>query len=770
MISTGPIRQPALAPASGHAGCPKPECLGVSTSHVRLLIAGAYRTVDVRRGHPLQAMLAALHRGRLSETVRLTSFSEEECSALILKISAHEAAPLVSRTIHQETGGNPFLIEEVVQNLLAEGRDLTSSDAAVQEWSVPAGVREVIDVRLSRLGAEANRLLEAATVLGDGLHFDVLADVSQIEVGTLLDAVDEVVTAGILQEEGDRYVFSHALIRQAVAEKLSQPRRQRLYLQAATAIERNRRRNLDPYLGTIAEHYRQAGYAAAEQTLTYARRAAESAVAQFAYEDAARFYLHALEAMEQGGTEDEAERADLLLALGNAQMRAGESNAAWETFEAAAAIARTGGQPEQLARAALGFGATSGTLGSGSRNEVWLHLLQQPYYLWHLQILRASQSLMACRFDEAERLIAKAYAEGQIIEEDEAMAYYLSQQSALLTQLGRLAEIVPAVRKRAEEPGRAPAWSCRLVQISAVIGRQDEALEQLERLAADGFAAVPRDGNWINSITTLVDACNLLGAQQYAPQIYELLRPYAARIVVAPVFSDCRGAVSRSLGLLATMLARWEEAEAYFADALATNTRLNLAAWSATTQIDYARMLCRRNRDGDRDLARSLLRQTRLTAKELGMVALAERASGVLAAGLRTENSGKSRHEPVQTRPPLLAAESSAAHPVDSAQDRELDIARSVPRSVFSPQASVFSPQASVLTSREIEVWRLMAAGLTNREIAAELVLAVDTVRRHTSNIYAKIGVRRRADATAYAFNHGLAGQPAAGNRQEPSR
>lgn len=62
----------------------------------------------------------------------------------------------------------------------------------------------------------------------------------------------------------------------------------------------------------------------------------------------------------------------------------------------------------------------------------------------------------------------------------------------------------------------------------------------------------------------------------------------------------------------------------------------------------------------------------------------------------------------------------------------------------------------SVLTSREIEVLRYVAAGLTNREIAAELVLSEKTVARHLSNIYAKLDISSRAAATAYVYDHGL--------------
>jgi DNA-binding NarL/FixJ family response regulator len=58
------------------------------------------------------------------------------------------------------------------------------------------------------------------------------------------------------------------------------------------------------------------------------------------------------------------------------------------------------------------------------------------------------------------------------------------------------------------------------------------------------------------------------------------------------------------------------------------------------------------------------------------------------------------------------------------------------------------------LTARELQVLRLVAAGETNKAIAAELVLSQRTVDRHVSNIFAKLGVSSRAAATAYAYEH----------------
>ena len=60
------------------------------------------------------------------------------------------------------------------------------------------------------------------------------------------------------------------------------------------------------------------------------------------------------------------------------------------------------------------------------------------------------------------------------------------------------------------------------------------------------------------------------------------------------------------------------------------------------------------------------------------------------------------------------------------------------------------------LTERELEVLRYLAAGETNKAIAAELVLSERTVDRHVSNIFAKVGVSSRAAATAYAYEHRL--------------
>ena len=70
--------------------------------------------------------------------------------------------------------------------------------------------------------------------------------------------------------------------------------------------------------------------------------------------------------------------------------------------------------------------------------------------------------------------------------------------------------------------------------------------------------------------------------------------------------------------------------------------------------------------------------------------------------------------------------------------------------------ASAESQDAHGLTAREVEVLRLVAGGLSNREIASELVISEHTVARHMQNIFAKLGLGSRTAATAFAFKHGL--------------
>jgi uncharacterized protein HemY len=106
--------------------------------------------------------------------------------------------------------------------------------------------------------------------------------------------------------------------------------------------------------------------------------------------------------------------------------------------------------------------------------------------------------------------------------------------------------------------------------------------------------------------------------------LYKLLLPYRGLNLVA-IFRACYGSVSRYLGTLAAVTARWDDAERHFEEAMAMNSTMGARPWLAHTQYQYARMLLARDQTGDSDKATALLKEALTTARELGMWALEQR-------------------------------------------------------------------------------------------------------------------------------------------------
>ncbi len=328
-----------------------------------LLIAGTYRTTE--RGHPdvLSAVLADLRREAPDGRLLLSAMSLQEVATLIGRWTARPPTPEVVEAVYRKSEGNPFFVGEVVRHLIAEGRDLSDGGTAVEQWGIPEGVREVIGRRLDRLSAQTNQMLGAAAVQGDGLSPDLLAALTELDTDALGDALDEAIAAGMLREAGDGFQFTHALIRETLYAGLSLPRRQRLHLRAAEAIEEVYTRGLSRHLTNLARHYRLAGTAASrDKARYYALRAAEAAHAVFAWEVEAG---HLDEALTLTDEEDREARCDLLLSIGAALRAAGQPlRAAEEAAPAAYTLAEALGDGSRAIRACVL--ATQALLAYGS--------------------------------------------------------------------------------------------------------------------------------------------------------------------------------------------------------------------------------------------------------------------------------------------------------------------------------------------------------------------------------------------------------------------
>ncbi len=90
--------------------------------------------------------------------------------------------------------------------------------------------------------------------------------------------------------------------------------------------------------------------------------------------------------------------------------------------------------------------------------------------------------------------------------------------------------------------------------------------------------------------------------------------------------------------------------------------------------------------------------------------------------------------------------------------DLDPDVQRRLLELLPAPSPIREGPPPDGLTEREVEVLRLIATGLSNAEIAAALVVSEATVKTHINHLFAKTGVRDRAQAVAYAYRHGLVG------------
>ena len=338
-----------------------------------VLMLGTYREAELEPGHPLLELIADVRREGTLRRLELTGLAEPEVAELVAALGVTTAEPAFVHALHGETDGNPFFIEEVVRHLRETEREL--GDVSLGDAGVPDGVREVTARRLRRLDTESRQALQVAAVVGREFDFDVLEAVAPFEGDVLVGALEEGVEARVLREAGrvGRYGFTHALVRATLYDGLSQLRRARLHGRVGEAIARLRGGDLDPHLPQLAYHFAQAApVEQPERAIDFALAAARRADRLLAWEEAAQHYRAALRARELAGARDDPVRAELLLAQGSSEDRAGLEEEARTTFKDAAATARVLEDPSLLGRSALGYAGQWSVLGrvDGARLEL----------------------------------------------------------------------------------------------------------------------------------------------------------------------------------------------------------------------------------------------------------------------------------------------------------------------------------------------------------------------------------------------------------------
>jgi DNA-binding CsgD family transcriptional regulator len=242
----------------------------------------------------------------------------------------------------------------------------------------------------------------------------------------------------------------------------------------------------------------------------------------------------------------------------------------------------------------------------------------------------------------------------------------------------------------------AASTRARAALVYAHMGGVDDSVKMIDSTIAAIESGAPAGEFYPVTVMSAAEALWVLRRTDHI----ETIKVNLLEKVVHPDFRYPMHDSRRSMGQLCALLGRHDEARQWFEEARKTLDSDGQRPLRALVDFDEALMYVRRGRRGDR-----------------------ERASPLLDAALEQFNA-------IGMTGWVLRAEELKRRARPAFPDR--------------------------LTGREVEVLRLIAAGRTNSQISEDLVLSERTVARHITNIYDKIGVRSRAEATSYAIRQRL--------------
>lgn len=308
------------------------------TRRQRMMIVATYREVELDQARPLHEVLLDLHRERLATRLKLGRLGREETRELLAVLFAEEITPEFLEGIYRETEGNPFFIEEVAKELVESGKlyyeDGRWHRPRMAELGIPQSVRVAIQSRVGKLPPDPQETLHLAAILGREFDFETLAQASEQDEDTLLDALERAVRAQLIEEVstegGGTFAFLHRLIPTTLVEGLRILQRRRLHRRAAAAIETLNADDSE----ALAYQYDQAGEV--ERATHYLLQAGDRARALYACQEAIVHYERALVLLKAQGEQERAART--LMKLGLVHTAAFQPDRAQEAYEEAFAL------------------------------------------------------------------------------------------------------------------------------------------------------------------------------------------------------------------------------------------------------------------------------------------------------------------------------------------------------------------------------------------------------------------------------------------------
>ncbi len=182
-----------------------------------VLIVGTYRDSELSETHPLTNVLASLRREERVERLELAGLEKDDIVELLEAVSRQEATPAaieLAGLLQRDTDGNPLFVSEVLRDLLERGFLAPDEDGVwglttpIDQLPAPASVRDVVTQRVHRLGAESQRVLVTAAVIGRDFELDLLSAILDEPPADLLQVVEDAMAASLLTETGSRRAAS----------------------------------------------------------------------------------------------------------------------------------------------------------------------------------------------------------------------------------------------------------------------------------------------------------------------------------------------------------------------------------------------------------------------------------------------------------------------------------------------------------------------------------------------------------------------------------
>ena len=496
----------------------------------------------------------------------------------------------------RHTEGNPFLVMQLLRTMHEEGAFTYNGSAWTwtppSKTNLPEGMTDLVGRRLSRLPADASKILVTAAAIGRTFSLSLLKDATGESMDVVLDAIDEGLKTSVLEpardHDDDTYQFAHALLIDAVLKSVSPARRRLKHEQVADVLAKRAPDAVDE----IAMHYARSGNSA--KAYAWCSRAAERAMTLYALDEAADFLRHAL---SHASTDDER------VAVREELARAAEQSGRWADVQS----------------------ACDAILESPSlRNKP---AQQLPVQLRRLQArVRLGQGARETE-QECRELLATAERVG-------SLADVVQTRSLLVQTLGRTGEVEEAIRIAEES-----------LRIADESGDMALAGEAMHRLAITLLASRPADA--MELLLRLVERAQSRGDRVMEARAYLTLGVAkmrtrdddggavafrAAQTIANESQSlDVKANASMNLGVIEMRSGDFDAARGNLDTALRLYTTLRNNANRLAALYNLANLERER---GDADEASRLYRETSVLAEQLGTedIAVGAQAGTGLAA------------------------------------------------------------------------------------------------------------------------------------------